>query len=149
MPDKKSVSEEKTASASYVLGFFQNVLQFNHWYANYENIVLELQTKYKLAGNESPEDKETLKGYCQTIRYYSTQCYVSYCAIIQGLKRNKSPEIEQVYEKILSILILERKDVREFAVLMNSFIMENIIKDLLQSSNDLVNKLYGQSENAD
>jgi adenylate kinase len=148
MPEKKTaLSEEKTAGASYVLNFFSNVMQLNHYYANYENLMIELATKYaKEAGKETPEDKDSIRNFCQTLRYYATQAYIGYRAIMGGIGKPIDSELLKLHINIKESYVLSREEIEAYVIKMNSVIMNTVIKDILQNSQDLLNEIYNTSE---
>lgn len=141
---KTKVSEERTAGASYVLSFFTNVMQINHFYANYENLMLELDEKHKgHAATTSPEEKSIVMQYCNNLRYYATQCNIAYKAIVLGVGQKEDQKIVDAFEKVKSSYMVKREEIGEYVTLINSFVMKSIIREILKSSQDIVNELYG------
>jgi len=146
------VSENRQAAASYVIAFYNDIVMLTHTYANYENILIELAETY--GSNEDglskmPADqKDGVKTYCQTLRYYATKCNISYNALITGMGKSADIEVGTLYNHVLEQFIIKAKDIRSYVIKLNAILMSEVIRDLLESSQDLVNKLYSGPDGA-
>lgn len=133
--NKSQLSEEKTAGASYVLSFYQEVATITHHYANYLNIFVELKEVYD--GNEeklTSSEKEVLKNYCQTLRYYVTKTFIGYESIMLGLNEKPNNDIKIIHDMVLKQYIVKLEDIKKYVVLLNSMVMKKIIKNLMETS---------------
>lgn len=139
------VNEEKAAAANYVINFYNEVQQLTHFYANYENLMLELSEKYG-----SQEDKieqsenELIKQACATIRYYSQLAYIKYSSIILKTGEKLDKDIEKLNQTITTSYVVKRADVKDYVVKLNSVLMNTVIKNLLETSSDVIAKIYGE-----
>lgn len=147
---QKEVSEQKTAAASYVLQFYGEVIQLTNNYANYRNMLLEFKTK--VGGDSSaglnPEEKTAVINLCHTVRFYATKTYVGYTSINAGLKVTGKKEIEEQYNIIKEQFIIGLDNLDKYVSGLNAFLLTEVVKNLLQSSEELINKLYNEKEEA-
>lgn len=143
--DKKEISEEKTAAASYILNFYQLVQNLNHNYSAYLNRVIELEHAQK-AGKAQHEDMHSILELSQNIRYYCTQGYIHYCTIMEGLNKEQDKKVQEKYEAILKQLIINREDIRDYVVALNLVLMKDIIKRLLESSQDILSNIMSTNQ---
>lgn len=138
-------NEEKAAAANYVINFYNEVQQLTHFYATYENLMLELIEKY---GNEEQieeTEKSVIKQACSTIRYYTTVSFIKYSSIMLKTGENIDKDIEKLYNIIIKTYVVKREDVKNYVVKLNSVLMNTVIKSLLESSSDVIAKLYGEN----
>lgn len=141
---KKGIDEERIASASYVLNFYQDVSFLTHHYCNYENILTELELEIGSGFDKlEVEQKDLLKNYCSTLRYYARATYIRYMSIMAGINSKPDEHVREMLEIINSNYIIERKHIEEFVLAMNRIIIDTVIKSLLENSNNIVNQLYG------
>ena len=151
----KQISEEKTTAASYILNFYQIVQSINHHYANYLNqlILMENASKDKskeVAENLNIGNRAQLIEMIQSIRYYRTQAYIAYSTIMKGVNKAADSEIKDTYLKIISQLVINRNDLETYVIAMNTSLMKDIIKRLMESSQDVLSNLMASQpkENA-
>ena len=147
MAKNANINEEKTAGASYVLNFYQEVASLTHNYANYENLLLELKEKYN--GQEEKitiEERDALKAYCQTLRYYIVKTYIAYSSIVDGIKKAIDPDVKLFSDILKNQYVLKAADLENYVVKLNAFIISDVIKHLLESSNDIIAQLYKEEE---
>ena len=140
-------TEKRATAANYVINFYNDILSLNHWYANYENVLLELEQRNKSKQGELHEiatenEKQTLVQYCETVRYFVTKSKITYITIMGALKKEPDNKIIELQEKIKKQYIVDRADLNEYVIVLNKVLVDNIIQDLLQSSADLLNELY-------
>jgi len=138
-------NEQKVVGASYIISFFKDVQALTHNYAQYLNVMLEVEKKYAKDDMEAlgEIEKEIVSKSFQTVRYYSLKCYVSYHAIKGSLKLKDDEEIENNYKIIKNTFIIPRDALEKFVVRLNKLMIEDIIKDLLKTSQDIVGEVYG------
>lgn len=148
---KKGIDEERIAAASYILNFYQDVVNLTHNYCNYENVLIELQQEHGSTEEVklSVEQKELIKQYCQILRYYARSSNIRYKAIIRSIKSKKikeRKELKELLKKINSNYVIRVEDIKAYVEVMNEIIVDNIIKNLLESSSSIVNDLYGGAD---
>lgn len=137
-------NEQKIAGASYIISFFQEVQRLTHSYAQYLNVMLEMEEKY---GSEELQEiteleRQTTSQTFQTVRYYALKCYVQYHAIKPSLKLKDDDKLEAGYKEVKSKFIIPRDALEDYVICLNSLLVENIIQNLLQTSQDLVGQVY-------
>lgn len=141
------LNEEKAAAANYVLQFYADVQNVTHNYANYENLMLELSEKYNGKDDKiTQSENDQIKIYCQTIRYFVTVSFIKYSSIILKTGGKIDPKIEKLYNTIKISFVVKREDVKNYVLELNGVLMQTVIKTLLQSSDEIVEKLYGGKE---
>lgn len=152
----KEISEEKTAASSYIITFYQHVQALNDSYSNFENVLLEIKSKYKgISFDEIPlenQEKTILLSNCQNTRYYVHRTYISYKTILKGLKKDKLKEkefieLEKLWKKLKEQFILNRDDILNYVININDSLQEDIMKELLVKSTDIVKRMYGTEQN--
>lgn len=144
----RPVSEEKTASASYILSFYQNVQQFTANYSQYLNFVLILEAKFKGVDADKIEQsyKEQLVNLCGQLRFYANACYIQYITVAKHLHIDVDPELDKIQEKIEERLILDRKDVKKYAIKLNEVLASEVMKSLLVSSQSIIDSVFSQND---
>jgi hypothetical protein len=145
MTDKKQISEEKTAAASYIITFYQNVSLLTYNYAIYLNLLTFQDDKYRLSKDKTFTDQEMqqIREICQNLRHNATTTYIQYMTIVKSLSLDPDPEISKAYtESIKKDFIIPQEAAEKYIMLMNGALMQHIVKDLLQRSQDLVSELY-------
>jgi hypothetical protein len=142
--------EERVAASSYVISFYKFVQSLTHEYANYENMLLEMEAKTKNNAEKlDPTSKDTLLGSSQRLRYYATQTYINYESIRRAVgdkKIKENADMRAAYAELRSHLIIARDDAEKFVVEMNAILLTEIVKNLLQTSQDVMEQLYGTAD---
>ena len=150
MAKPKEISQEKIAAANYILTFFRDVALLTHSHANYENVILELESKYDIKEIQetkiSDPEKVSLLTQAQEVRYYTHKTYIEYKTIVKSLKKSFPKKLEELYQKLRKQFILVRDDVLKYTMDLNFALEEQIMQDLLRSSNEFVTKAYGDAE---
>ena len=144
-----NVQENKLAGASYIITYYQEVMNLTHAYLNYNNAILFLEHTHKTSDFEGLEDPErqNIIEQCQTVRYYAQKAYVMYKTIIGAMEGAKEDiKIKEAIKPIKKDFIIKRDDIETFVVAMNGALIKDVVKDLLQSSKSLVDGLYSGNE---
>lgn len=144
MKGQSNINEEKTTAASYIISFFENVGLITHHYAQYTNLIIELENKYKevdLKGVTEEEGK-VLQQLLQEIRYYAHKAIIQYKSINETLDEDKDKEILDNYDKIKKNYIIQRQDIEAFTIQLNKVLVKDIMRSLLQSSQDIIENIY-------
>ena len=146
MTDKarRSIDEEKTAAASYIIQFYQEVAQLKHTYAQYLNLLIELESA---TNTEKPSmnqvQKNTINTGVQTVRYYIIQTNITCQNILTHLKKEKESEkLDKLYQAAISQYMIKRKDLQLYVQYISQLLMEQAMRGLLQSSKDIIKDLY-------
>ena len=140
-----NIDEKKAAGASYIINFFKEVDSLTVTFAQYLNIMLEIETKYKseVSVEEMTEhEKGVVTQTFQTLRYHALKCYVQYNAIKPILKFKYNEKLENSYKKVKNTFIIPRDSIEEYVTELNTLLLKNIIQNLLESSQDIVGKVF-------
>jgi len=143
---QKSINEEKTTAASYIITFYKEVQELSHNFSLYENVILELENKIGSGGFDLSKvdegDKNTLIQVVQTVRYHAHKCILQYECITQSVGVQREPSVKDSYEKIKKNFIIEREDLFGFVKAMNMFLIKDIMKHLLEDSQETIDNIY-------
>jgi hypothetical protein len=151
---EKGINEERITAASYIINFYQDIQGLTHAFANYINYMTFLETKYdKIEPNKWwASDNESLIELSQKVRFFATKTFIAYSAINARLETKLvGKDINALYVKVKKDLIVKRDDISEYVIAMNMLLVTNIFKSLLETSNEVLKKLYGdiQVQNAE
>jgi hypothetical protein len=147
----KELDEKKVAGASYILNFFQEVNRLTHNYAVYLNALNELEYKYGKSSIEKMGDAEkmALTQVVQEVRYGINKSFIQYKSIMIGLKQKEDSAIVDKYKKVLASFVIDRDELQEFVVSLNSVLVKDIIQQLLENSQNLVNTVFQDGSTAE
>lgn len=140
--EKKPISEEKTAGASYILQFYASVQNLTHWYSLYFNFLLESGAKYSANSQYTEQDQEAFKGYITNMRYYLTQCNIGYMALKKTVFK-ENLELEQLYKDVNKTFIINIDDIGRVVIAYNQLLVSEVMRSLLENSQDIINNIYG------
>lgn len=141
------VNEQQITGANYILTFYQEIEALIATYAQYENLTLELETKSGKDGNNLDEDdQQAIKTASQQVRFYIKTTYLRLNSLKKIIKTDEKllKKITDTEQKTRKTLIVKREDVEEYVILLNEALLENIIKELLQNSTDILKQLSAQ-----
>ena len=143
--------ERETASASYILNFYRDVTFLGHHVAVYQNVLLEVEFKYTGADFDynilNTEEKNTIINTVQNVRYYINRTYIQYMSIKEKLKIKEGDEnkIKKIQETINKEFIIKRNDAVDFCTELNKVLVNDVIQNILENSQDLLNSLFNNS----
>ena len=145
---KGQLDERKTAAASYILNFYQEISNLTHNYSTYHNLLIEIRNKYKdLDLNKlSPDERNALMQTAQSVRYYAHECFIMYQTLLPPLKIKKDENIQGYYDQIKKDYIIKIEDLEQYVIILNSVLINNIIKELIDTSQYLIEGIYGTEE---
>jgi len=142
----KQIDQKKTAAASYLLNFYREVQEVKSYYAQYENVILELESKYSNLedmGKMNEIEQQTLKQIVQLLRNSIILSHVSYKTLVISLPKVKENEdIETQFLQIKKKFIIDRETAYQYVENLNKFLVQDIIKDLVETSETIVNDLF-------
>ncbi len=139
---KDSSNEERLAASNYIVTFYNQVIQLTSLSSQYHNLLLLFSNKYGSLGKGMEDiDREALKDSVQNIRYVVQTVYIQLSSLNDKVKvdEKEKEELDNLYKSIKNEFIIKREDLEKFVILLNKFLMNNIMKNLLQNSNDFVN----------
>lgn len=145
------MKERLIAGSNYIILFFNDIQQLNHNYSLYLNYMLELEGKYgpeaERVTKSTEEEKNAVVNLVQTLRHYSTKCFLQYSSIIQSLNKKVDKTISDVYNnKLIKNLIINRDDLKTFVIGINKALMDEVIVDLLKKAEDIYKDIYSDEQ---
>lgn len=138
--------EKRGAAASYLVSFYQEVITLNNNYANYSNLITESKHKYNDLEKIPEGEKYTLIQYAQVVRANVHKSYIMYKTIIPALKIKENKNIDNLYTTISKEFIMPASSLFEFTLLLNKILVTDIIKELIDFSQELIESVYNGSE---
>ena len=144
----KGNDQEVQAGANYIVNFYNEAQNIKVIYSEYMNLMLEIeQTQDKSTDlnkkNMSPEILGSLKQALTIVRQHAVQAYISYNTITKVVKKvNVDPSIEDSYNKIKAAYIIKRQDLENFAIAINLFLCQEVLKELLDHSQNLISEIF-------
>ena len=143
---KMNEEQNRIAGASYIVNFLTDVQKLTECFATYTNLLIEFESKF---GNTDlktfgDDERNALNTTVQALRFYAIKSYTQFKSIQKTVKLDvSSEELDVKYKVLTKDFIPSRDNVSEFVIEINALLLGNIIKDLLTTSNDLVNQIYG------
>jgi hypothetical protein len=142
------LNEQKVTGANYVLTFYNDVQELTNTTAQYGNILLDIRQKY---GSElkglSDLEKQQVANTCQTLRFFSVRAYIGLMGIYRAVKKEIPQGVTDAYALIKTQYTPALEAVEAYTIEINSALVDDVIKSLLESSQELVNSVYGNSLN--
>jgi len=142
-----NVDEKKTVGASYLISFYTEVQTLTHYHSQYINLMLELESKYKDVNKYTDAEKTLVNNACQACRQSATKCFIQFISISKQLKSKVADvtEIGTAYNKIKNEFVIHRQDLENFVIKLNEVLVSDIIQELMVTSQNLVNDIYGDT----
>lgn len=158
-----STKEENIASASYTLTFYQDIMSLTEWRSIYKNYNLDLAYKY-LGGQASKlkveqqaeglaktddQEKAQLRQIIQNVRYFIDKTVLMYQAIVAslGLQEQETQRIARMKEitaRIDQSHFLLDEDLSLLLLELHTFLLKDIVKGLLKTSQSYVEEVFGK-----
>lgn len=149
MTDKpKEFNEQRSTAASFIVNFFNIVAQLKSQYAIYVNLIIGLENKYpnpELMAKMADDEKAEFITQTQNLRYFIIMAYTDYKSLLPYATKDGYIEDTDITETIGDLrtkLNIDRDKVGRFVTGVNKFMLSNVIKKLLESSQDIINDLY-------
>jgi len=141
------INEEKFAQANYIVTLYSEVHQLNVNYCNLINLFLEIGQKNpqnKENPSYSEEDAEKLKNLYINLRFYSMQIYLKLNSLTKQFKISdeKMEAIKLFYDETKKTYDINSEKVEVFLININDVLTQNLLQNLLSSSQDMLNKIY-------
>lgn len=144
----KKLQDEKAAAANYILTFFVESGTLTDNYAIYINNLVELKAKY---GDEpetlkkmSEEEAESMKTTIRNIRYYIIKVTLMYRTISKNLKIEIDADFLLLAKKLRDSTTYDRDELESYILFLNDFLASSIIRELQESSSQVVSNIYGE-----
>jgi hypothetical protein len=144
------MSEKTTAAASYIITFYREVLTLTHYSAVYNNLLLEIESKYDAVdvGKMTEPEKKVYIENLQQARYSIYKTYVQFKTLQAHLKVDKGQElnIDNLYSILTTAFIIKRTDLMDYTVEMNRILLNDIIQNILETSQEFLSSLYAENK---
>ena len=146
MADVTELTEQRQTAANYVLQFFNETTLITHHYAVYLNLLVELEAKHgniSQADSLSDDERAAIIQQLQNLRYHSHIAYIQVKTILKSSgKEFDKTKIEDSYKNVRDTFIITREQANEFLESLTEFLASAIMKELLKTSQDVVNSVY-------
>lgn len=136
------IDEEKTTAANYIITFYQNIQTLNQAHAEFIDLLLELETTQTEQGELTEQHLEATKNANRIIRIHAIKTYTQLQAIQTQLQQKPTQQLETAYQKLITNYTIPREHLQTYVTELNSYLLSKITKHLLETSQDLVNKIY-------
>lgn len=142
------MDEQKITGANYIMTFANNIYLLIQQTASYKVLIVSFERKYKdLDSIEDfqPEEFSALQQTIQNLKYSIYMVYVQYQSLIRSvpnLRDENSDNIKELYLKMDKTYIINRELLDNFIIELNIVLLKNVIKSLLESSQDIINNIY-------
>lgn len=143
-----NIDEKRIAGASYIFAFYKEVQTLTDYYAQYVNFLLDIKTKHNVTLDKLGDaEKETVAQAVQAVRASAHKSYIQYVSICGILKIDVDDKIEESYKQVKEVYIIPEEDIKNYVVGLNQFLVKDIIKKLLEDSQDFMEQLYTENDN--
>lgn len=146
---KTQIDEKKSASASYIISFYQIVQLLNVHFAQYKNMLIEIKAvsgEKAEYGSFTELQKEELKKMAQIVRQSVFMCNVQYRAIVETVDKLKiDDKIKDTYKNVCDQFVISVDELESYVIGINKFLLNDIIGSLLETSQALLNSIFDNS----
>lgn len=141
------MSQNKIMEGSYILAFYNNVGTLNNYYAQYQNLILEVKQQYSnnielfKKINELPENqRETIRTATQALRIIAVQVYMQYESLKKQIKVTKEQDeaIQTLYTDVTDKYIPESDKIKDYVLKFNQVLTNDILHNLFDTSQDIL-----------
>lgn len=141
--------DKKYAASNYIITFYKEIEQLTHTSGIYHNHLIEIKNLYGSTSLDKLEDnvKQTILEILQVIRLGVHKSYIQYNSIINVTKIKVNPEIKSKYDSINDQFIINFSDLQDYVIAINNVLVNEIIQDLLNTSNDLLVNMFNDDDN--
>ncbi len=132
-------NDKTTVAASYIIDFYQLVNQLLHHTAQYINVLKEMEQK---EGKIDDNEKYNLARASQLVSYYLNVIHPRYIGLCANLNEKPSPTAVSLFKKMDEQYIIHKEDIRKYCEEMNTSLLSQVIKTLLETSQQIVSNIY-------
>lgn len=150
------MKEQKKLAAHYLVTFYNDVMALRRYYGLYIMELNKLKAKYKkflekesALDNISLEesDKKILDTYIDNIKFHLNILVPQYRNINKNILKNENfEEFDKLYGDISSQLVIVQEDLTKLMQVLEEFLLNSIIDDLLTTAQDVYNAVYGTEQ---
>jgi len=148
MNQQKQLDEQKTAGASYILTFYNEIQALKHWCAVYSNTMANLEHKYNKNINEASLEEEEKLNYnniMEQVKYHVRITYMSFMAINSALQQ-RDIKVKKHYDTFKMRHVPESDTLERYTAALNEFLLKDIVQNLLQTSQQLVEQIFSEND---
>ena len=127
--------------------FFQEINILTDQYANYKNIIYEVEYKKKHDEEVLEDQKNALQISAQNLKLMSNKIYVHFKSIepVLELSVEQVAKMTDMYNKITKGGLLPVvDDVECFVIEINKLLVTDVIRNLLETAQDTLDSLYSR-----
>lgn len=139
--------EERITQANYIINFYNEVALLTNLYAEYKNILILIDSKYGGAIEKIEEtDRNYMFDIVQQIRAGINKINI-YSNCFQDKEIVPKADNTKLIKEVNDDLIIKSETVEKLTIFYNQILINNIMKDLLKSSQDILNNIYNDGTN--
>lgn len=135
------MGDNKEAAKSYILTFYENVQMFTRAYAEYCDLIVGMSKSL------SEEQGEALTIANSQIRQMAIQAEMHYTMMCEQLHITPDKDMPALLEHVQTAQVLERKELRKFCIILNKFVLNQVISSLLETSMQISNEAFDGASN--
>lgn len=148
---KYQETEEKKVAKSYIMNFYDTVIQLTSYKSSYKNFILSLERSQNQNKEEvkervySEEEYKHITDLVSFIRYYidvSRTMYFTLAKASNKLTTTKEKEMTELLTSLDQKYIVDRALLEEYCMELHTFIATEIIQNFLQTKEDMLNSTY-------
>ena len=156
------MKEQKKLAAHYLVSFYNDVVTLRRFYGLYVMELNKMKAKYKsfmqMSDKESllkniqleESDKQTINQYMDNIKFHLNILVPQYKNINKNiLKTEEFDEFDRLYHEVSEQLIIVQDDLTKLMQVLEEFLLNSVIDDLLTSAQDVYNAVYGTEQQPD
>jgi hypothetical protein len=140
--------DKKVIGVSYLYTFYDDIQKLIINFAQYQNLMLELEYRYpnntESLTKADEVEKATITQWLQEVRLYITSCHIRYKTLTPILKLPKSELLENSYKIITSKFVINRDDLEVYVIEMNKVLISGVIQELLENNQNLIGAIYAE-----
>ena len=142
MTKDQKINDRKRIAVSYIFSFYNSVIYLIDVYSKYLNLLITLEGKNEESWDA--HDKNQVSIIVQEVRYYCNATYIQFSTIKKHFEniKEKELEIDQSYAEINKRFIIEREQLKKYVIAMNSILVDDVIKEILETNQDLIEGVF-------
>jgi hypothetical protein len=149
--------DNRNIATHYLSTFYNDIQELNKYFPYYINLLMEVVNKTSVAMKDGkmeiqsipPDMQPSFIQALQIIRGLCIKTFISYRSI-EGHLKTKNENLKPLYMKFTtsndkeSGYMITHKDLENYVVIVNQILMDEVIGDLLTTSQDIVNQMFNQ-----
>lgn len=143
----KSKDEQKVAESYYILEFYNQVQAVNNQFSVYRVLGKRLDISYP-PDKIPEEEQQQAKEQSDNMFYLANLAYISYLSIATEIKDENLEKVKDIFKNLEKQAVLRMDTIEEFTVLLNRFLMKNIVRNLLQRSQDYLADVFSTKDDS-